>query len=64
MLCSPKLEKSGYRRRAPEQELLHRILVAHLETFLEHVNAEDYSLPKYVERELREFVRCGVLAAG
>ena len=53
-------------RRRPEDGVLHRVLREHLETFLEEVRARDGggSLPEFIERELREFLSCGVLARG
>ena len=36
----------------------------HLETFLERSQTADFGLPRYVERELRDYVKCGVLANG
>jgi hypothetical protein len=59
-----KYDACEYRRREPEQDLLHRILVDHLETFLDRAGNEDFSLPRYVENELRDYVKCGVLAHG
>jgi hypothetical protein len=53
-----------YRRREPEREVLHRALVEHLETFLEGIQTADFGLPWHVERELRDYVKCGVLANG
>ena len=35
MLVAPRYEEFAYNRRVPEQELLHQVLVEHLETFLD-----------------------------
>jgi hypothetical protein len=45
--------------------VLHRVVRAHLETFLGHAR-ETYEapVPRYVEQELRGYLRCGVLAHG
>ena len=40
MLVAPRYEESAYDRRVPEQELLHQVLVAHLETFLDRTHTE------------------------
>ena len=56
----------SYRRREPERGVLHGVLLEHLETFLARI-AEDPttpSLPGHVERELRSYLTCGLLAAG
>ncbi len=56
----------GYRRRRqPEQTALYRIVQQHLEAFLEEAR-ERYArgLPRYVEQELRAYLKCGILAHG
>ena len=53
-----------YLRREPESGVLYQVLLEHLETFLARI-AEDPagpSLPGYVERELRGYLTCGLLA--
>ena len=57
-------ESPSYARREPEQTVLHRVFVEYLETFLDRIGADTFALPSYVERELRAFVECGVLANG
>lgn len=55
----------GYRPRDPESTPLHKAVREHLETFLEDMHARtERGLPRYAERELRGFLRCGVLAHG
>lgn len=57
----------SYERRAPEQSALYRVVQQHLESFLAHAREADESssgLPRFVERELRGFLRCGILAHG
>ena len=51
--------ESTYRRREPEQTVLHEVLRKHLNTFLA---AND--LPRHVHRALRGYLDCGVLAKG
>ena len=54
-----------YARREPETTVLHRVMREHLETFLQTVREErGKALPRYVEEELRRYVRCGILAHG
>jgi hypothetical protein len=55
-----------YRRRVPERTLLHRIVSEHLEPFLARVaeSAGGRGLPRFVERELRAYLKCGVLEHG
>ena len=55
----------AYARREPENTVLHRIVREHLETFLATVREErGKSLPRYLEEELRRYLRCGILAHG
>ena len=55
-----------YVRRQPEQSVLHRVVREHLETFLAEARQRGggEGLPRFVERELREFLTCGVMARG
>jgi transposase-like zinc-binding protein/putative transposase len=54
-----------YRPRQPTGTLLYGILRENLETFLAHAR-ESYErpLPRYVEQEFRDYLRCGVFAHG
>jgi len=62
--CAPL---GRYRRREPEKTLLHQVVREELETFLararEH-SAHGRGLPAFVERELRAYLDCGILARG
>src|SRR5579862_6202136 len=52
-------------RRRREDSLLHRVVCDHLETFLAEARARGGDgLPRFVERELRDFLSRGVLARG
>jgi len=64
MLVALPYESPSYRRREPEQTVLHRVFLEHLETFLDRARTESSELPTFVKRELRAFVACGVLAYG
>jgi len=60
-LVTPK----RYQRHEPEATALYKIVAAHLETFLaEARETHERALPQYVERELREYLKCGILAHG
>jgi len=53
-------------RRHPERGVLHQVLREHLETFLAEARqrGNGAGLPHFVERELRTFLGCGVMASG
>jgi hypothetical protein len=56
---------SGYVRHEPEKSVLYQVVSQNLETFLEEVCVSyEKPLPGYVEKELRDYLRCGILAAG
>ncbi len=55
----------AYRPRRPQDTVLHRVVRAHLETFLAHARETyDAPLPKYVRDELRAYLRCGIFDHG
>ncbi len=53
-----------YRRREPEQGVLYQVVREQLETFLDRRQEQGHPVPRFVERELRGFLECGVLAHG
>jgi len=55
----------AYRPRRPTETVLYEVVRRHLETFLAYAR-ETYAapLPRYVEEELRGYLRCGVFAYG
>ncbi|MES1175278.1 MAG: transposase zinc-binding domain-containing protein [Myxococcales bacterium] len=54
-----------YQRHEPEATPLYKIVAEHLETFLAEAREKhERALPQYVERELREYLKCGILAHG
>jgi hypothetical protein len=65
---TPHLEASppAYVPRDPSQTVLYRVVADHLETFLASLDADPDArgLPAYVERELYDYLQCGVLAYG
>jgi hypothetical protein len=58
---------AGYRRRTPERTVLHELVARHAQTMLAELRDADPDgggLPRYVERELAAYLKCGVLAHG
>ena len=54
-----------YERHEPEKTALYKIVSQHLETFLAEAREHhDKGLPKYVEKELREYLDCGIVSRG
>jgi Transposase zinc-binding domain len=58
-------QRTPYRPQRPEDTVLYRIVQEHLETFLAYAR-ENYErpLPRYVENEFRDYVKCGIFAYG
>ena len=64
MLESAALRKRHVRHE-PEKSVLYEVVAGWLETFLCYAGeAYARALPRYVERELRRFLNCGILACG
>ncbi len=58
---------AGYLRRTPERTVLHELVAQHAQTMLSELcdaDPDGGGLPRYVERELAAYLRCGVLAHG
>ena len=54
-----------YQRHQPEHTVLYKIVQENLETFLRLVHEEcGRALPDFVEKEFREYLKCGILAHG
>jgi hypothetical protein len=55
-----------YVPRAPTAGVLHDVVRRHLTTFLATVTArtDGAGVPGFIERELRGFLRCGLLVHG
>lgn len=52
-------------RRRPEQTVLYRLVQQHLETYFALAcEGDGHAVPGYVERELRRYLECGILACG
>ena len=64
MLGAGDGSRPSYRRHEPENTVLYQVVSQNLETFLEEVRVSyEKPLPGYVEKELRDYLRCGILAA-
>ncbi len=62
--CAPLVH---YRRREPEKTILHQVVRDELEPFLAAARERSEhgrGLPAFVERELRAYLDCGMLARG
>jgi Putative transposase/Transposase zinc-binding domain len=57
-------DRNAYSRRRPEESVLYGVVQAEVETFLARAHARERIVPRFVERELRGFLRCGILAHG
>ena len=54
-----------YQRHRPEDTVLYKIIQENLETFLNLVHEEcGRPLPDFVEKEFRDYLKCGILAHG
>ena len=55
-----------YAPRDPSRTVLYHVIAEHLETFLPSLDADPDAtgLPAYVERELYDYLQCGILAHG
>ena len=54
----------AYHPRNPENNPLYGVVSEHLETYLSRQRECERPVPRFVERELRSFLECGVLANG
>src|SRR5438132_5191746 len=57
-------DKNEYRPRNPEDSLLDRTIAANLETFLARQQDRGRWVRNFVQREMRAYLSCGVLACG
>lgn len=57
-------EAGDYRPRRPETTLLYGALQQHLESWLVGARRDERSVPRFVHRELRSFLDCGIPAHG
>lgn len=57
-------EGRRYARRCSEESVLYGVVQQELETFLARAQERGRPVPRFVARELRAFLHCGVLAHG
>jgi hypothetical protein len=57
-------EARRYTQRRPAESVLYQAVQAELETFLARAHTRERPAPRFVERELRAFLRCGIAAFG
>src|SRR5712692_769570 len=57
---------AAYEPRDPSRTVLYKVVADHLETFLTSLDADPDAkgLPTYVQRELYDYLQCGILAHG
>ncbi len=55
---------ADYRRRTPEDTVLYDVVRDRVETFLETARQGERTIPRFVEREFRAYLQCGILAYG
>jgi hypothetical protein len=53
-----------YQRHKPQNTLLHQVIRGNLETFLANARERGAPVARFVVRELRDYLNCGVLAEG
>ena len=53
-----------YQPHRPEESVLYRVVAENIESFLARQQERGRVVPRFVERELRAFLDCGVLARG
>ena len=53
-----------YRPRRPEKSVLYGVVAVNIESFLSRQQERGRVVPLFVERELRAFLDCGILARG
>jgi hypothetical protein len=56
-----------YRSRRPEKTVVYQVVQGHFETWLARVREADPDgdpIPRVVERDLRKYLDCGILARG
>jgi hypothetical protein len=56
--------EATYARRKPEESVLYGVVREQIETFLARARERDRPAPRFVERELRSYLSCGILAHG
>ena len=60
-ICEAAFE---YQPRHPEESILYRVVAENLESFLARQQERGRVVPRFVEKDLRAFLDCGILAHG
>jgi hypothetical protein len=58
------VDQSSYERHQPEKTLLYEVVRETLETFLSNASEQGAPVARFVEREIRAYLDCGILARG
>jgi hypothetical protein len=58
------MPRTAYVPRRAEETILYRVVADHLETFLARARDRGRPPPRFVEREFRGFLKCGIFAHG
>lgn len=57
--------RGSYERRTPERTVLHELVSRYAQTMLAELrDADGRGLPRHIDRELAEYLRCGILTHG
>ena len=60
----PSTRPPAYARRRPEETVLYTVVREELETFLARAREREHPVPRFVEREFRAYLSCGMLERG
>lgn len=63
-VTAAKEQSNKYKRHRPETTLLYQLVERYYPVFTANLAAQGKYLPKYIEREFDEFLRCGLLENG
>ncbi len=58
------LTAPGYERHRPERTLLYRLVETHYPGFADLLASQGRTLPRYVQREFEDYLKCGRLEHG
>lgn len=62
--ASPSQGVHRYERHRPEQSLLYQFVEQYYPAFVDQMAAQGATLPKYVQREFDDYLKCGRLEHG
>jgi hypothetical protein len=64
LMGEPQRHVHTYQARQPEGTVLYKVLAEHIETFIAQRETDGKGLPEFVVKELRGYLRCGILQYG